>query len=92
MSVSGTRAFLGSMGGLVATVLAAALGLYLLVFHTTHVLLFLPYLALLACPLMHVLHRRYHAPAPSSDGADMERRATSPPAPAHLTTKAGAPL
>jgi hypothetical protein len=34
----------------------AAAGLYLLVTHTGHVLGALPYLLLMACPLMHLLH------------------------------------
>ncbi|SEP36800.1 Protein of unknown function [Rhodospirillales bacterium URHD0017] len=34
----------------------AAAGLYLLVTHTGHVLVALPYLLLMACPLMHFLH------------------------------------
>lgn len=75
MTVSGVRAFLGSTGGLVLTVLAAAVGLYLLTFHTTHVLLLLPYVALLACPLMHLMHRGHHGhpPAPSSDADRVDR-------------------
>jgi hypothetical protein len=34
----------------------AAAGLYLLITHTGHVLGALPYLLLMACPLMHLLH------------------------------------
>ena len=54
------RAFLGSPAGLMACLFAAALGIYLLVFHLTHVVLVVPYLALLACPLMHLMHRGHH--------------------------------
>lgn len=38
----------------------AALGVYVLVTHTGHVLGALPYLLLLACPLMHVFGHRGH--------------------------------
>lgn len=55
--MSDVKAFLGSMTGLVVCVAIAALGLYLLVYHLNHVLLVIPYLFLIACPLMHVLHR-----------------------------------
>jgi hypothetical protein len=40
---------------------AAALSIYLLVFHLTHVALVLPYLVLLACPLMHRGHHHHGA-------------------------------
>ncbi len=48
------RCFFGSQWGLVATLAVAALGAYLLWIHTGHVLAALPFLLLLACPLMHV--------------------------------------
>jgi hypothetical protein len=51
------KAFLGSTAGLVLCVALAAVGLYLLIFHLNHVLLAVPYLLLLACPLMHLMHR-----------------------------------
>ena len=54
------RAFLGSTTGLIGSLLLAAVGGWLLMSHTGHVLLALPYLILLACPLMHVLHRGHH--------------------------------
>ena len=55
------RCFLGSQWGLVATLLVAALGAYLLWTHTGHVLAALPYLLFLACPLMHIFgHRHGH--------------------------------
>jgi hypothetical protein len=54
------RSFLGSPAGLLICLVAAALGLYLLAFHLNHVALALPYLALLACPLMHFMHRGHH--------------------------------
>jgi hypothetical protein len=53
----GVKGFLGSTTGLAVCVVAAALGLYLFAYHLDHVLLAIPYLLLIACPLMHVLHR-----------------------------------
>lgn len=52
--------FLGSTTGLITCIIAAALGVYLLVFHLTHVALAIPYLILVACPLMHLMHRGHH--------------------------------
>ena len=46
--------FLGSKVGLVVCILLAVLGFYLLLTHTGHVFAALPYLILLACPLMHI--------------------------------------
>ena len=58
--MSGPKTFLGSTVGLFTCLVAAALGVYLLVYHLTHVALVLPYLVLLACPLMHFMHRGHH--------------------------------
>ena len=47
--------------GLAVCLLVAALGGYLLWAHTGHTLTALPYLLLLACPLMHFFgHGRHH--------------------------------
>ena len=46
--------FCGSRSGLVITLSLAVLGAYLLWAHTGHVLVAVPYLILLACPLLHV--------------------------------------
>jgi hypothetical protein len=46
--------FLGSRSGLVVTLVMAALGVYLLATHAGHALAALPYLLLLACPLIHL--------------------------------------
>ena len=51
------RAFLGSTTGLVACLALAAIGGWLLWSHTGHVPSALPFLLLLACPLMHFMHR-----------------------------------
>jgi sterol desaturase/sphingolipid hydroxylase (fatty acid hydroxylase superfamily) len=54
------RSFIGSTAGLVACLLVAALGAWLLWSHTGHILAAVPFLLLLACPLMHVMHRGHH--------------------------------
>lgn len=58
--MSDLKGFLGSTAGLIACLAAAALGVYLLVYHLAHVALAIPYLVLLACPLMHLMHRGHH--------------------------------
>ena len=58
--MSQIRSLLGSTTGLIICLVAAALGAYLLVFHLVHVALVIPYLVLLACPLMHLMHRGHH--------------------------------
>ena len=70
------RAFLGSSAGLVVCLLLAALGGWLLWSHTGHVLLALPYLILLACPLMHFMHRgHYHHGNNPSCSAGLQQHA-----------------
>lgn len=54
------KSFLGSTSGLVVCAALGFLGLYLLVYHLNHVLLVIPYVFLLACPLMHLMHRGHH--------------------------------
>ena len=51
--MNATFNFVHTKSGLVVCLLLAALGGYLLFTHTGHVLSALPYLLLLACPLMH---------------------------------------
>jgi hypothetical protein len=46
--------------GWALTLAVAALGLYLLLAHTGHVLSALPYLLLMACPLMHLFMHGDH--------------------------------
>ena len=46
--------------GWALTLAIAALGLYLLITHTGHVLSALPYLLLMACPLMHLFMHGGH--------------------------------
>ena len=54
-----TRLIRTPLGWVMSLVIAAA-GAYLLITHTGHVLGALPYLVLLACPLMHVLGHGGH--------------------------------
>lgn len=49
-----TAEFLGSRLALVMCLFSSLLGVYFLVTHTGHVLTALPYLFLLACPLLHL--------------------------------------
>ncbi|HEV8377793.1 MAG TPA: DUF2933 domain-containing protein [Tepidisphaeraceae bacterium] len=57
---------------------AAAVGYYLWVYHSQHVLAVLPFVFLLACPLMHLLMHRNHGhsreaePVESSSGGRHE--------------------
>lgn len=46
--------------GWVVTLAAAAAGVYLLLFHLDHVFLVVPYLLLMACPLMHLFMHHGH--------------------------------
>ena len=68
------RDFLGSKAGLAVCLIIAAVGVYLLWTHTGHVLYALPYLFLVACPLMHLFghgdghghsHQRAEGPSPT---------------------------
>jgi fucose permease len=52
--MNGFLEFFGSRSGLVVTLGLAVVGAYLLWTHTGHVLAALPYLILLACPLLHM--------------------------------------
>lgn len=63
MDTARLSTFLGSKLGLAITLLLAILGAYLLWNHTGHVVYALPYLILLACPLMHVFghHHGHHS-------------------------------
>ena len=59
MDIEQIRSFLGSKIGWAATLSLAVLGAYLLWNHSGHVVYALPYLFLLACPLMHVFGHRH---------------------------------
>lgn len=61
MNTEQIRLFLGSKIGWAVTLSLAVLGAYLFWNHTGHVVYALPYLFLLACPLMHVFgHHHGH--------------------------------
>lgn len=65
MNAEHFRSFLGSKLGWAITLPLAALGVYLLWNHTGHIIYALPYLVLLACPLMHLFgHRHGHVHKP----------------------------
>jgi hypothetical protein len=51
------RSWIRSRSGLVLLAFLAIAGFFLVTEHTAHVLGVLPYLLLLACPLLHMLHR-----------------------------------
>jgi Protein of unknown function (DUF2933) len=60
------RHFLGSRLGLAVSLAAGAAGVYLLLTHTGHILAAIPYLLLIACPLMHVFGHHHHGSAHKS--------------------------
>jgi hypothetical protein len=61
MSIAQCRSFLGTKLGWAVTLSLAAFGAYLLLTHKGHVVYALPFLLLLACPLMHVFgHHHGH--------------------------------
>jgi hypothetical protein len=61
-------ALVGSPWGLLVTLALAGLGLYLFMTHTGHMLNALPYLLLLACPLMHLFMHHGHRHDGRHDG------------------------
>ncbi|MEJ1935631.1 DUF2933 domain-containing protein [Nostoc sp. NIES-2111] len=65
-----------SPAGTAVAALAAAAALYLITWHWQHTLRVLPYLALLACPLMHLfMHSgHHHGTTRANDAPDTEHR------------------
>ena len=70
------KSWLRSRSGVVMLVFLAVAGFFLLTEHTAHVFGVLPYLLLLACPLMHFFHGGHKhghgghgAPPPPTDGS-----------------------
>lgn len=55
----GARSWLGSRTGLALLGFLAVAAFYLVTEHRAHVFGVLPYLLLLACPLLHLLHGRH---------------------------------
>ncbi len=75
--MTGLRAFLGSKLGLTVCIVLA-LGVYLLWTHTGHVLSAIPYVLLLACPLLHLFgHGHGHRHGHSGDRASAEAEKNS---------------
>lgn len=65
MDTAQLRSYFGSKMGLAVTLPLAILGAYLLWTHTGHIIYALPYLFLLACPLLHLFghgHGHHHRP------------------------------
>ena len=62
------RYFLGSRLGLAFSLAAGAAGVYLLLTHTGHVLSAIPYLLLMACPLMHLFGHHHHGSSHKPQG------------------------
>jgi len=70
-------AFWRSPSGIALCVALGVAGFYLLTEHTAHVFGVLPYLFILACPLMHLfMHHGHHGHGdrPSSRSSDDEQR------------------
>ena len=70
--MSDIKSFFGSTTGLLASLVIAALGAYLLTYHLYHLALAVPYLFLLACPLMHFMHRGHHGTHHSAESRNCE--------------------
>ena len=71
--MSQLNTFFGSRAGLITYLIVAALGAYLIVYHLAHVVLLVPYLFLLACPLMHLMHRGHHSHHQGRPSTDNEK-------------------
>jgi hypothetical protein len=54
------RTLIGTPTGWVLTLIIAAVGVYLLLYHLDHTLLAVPYLLLVACPLLHLFMHHGH--------------------------------
>lgn len=64
------RTFWRSPAGIALCVALLVLGFYLLTEHTAHVFGLLPYLIILACPLMHVfMHHGHHSHSRGRQGS-----------------------
>lgn len=71
-------AFWRSSSGIALGVALLAMGFYLVTEHTAHLLGILPYLLVLACPLMHVFmhggHHGGHGTSPHPGAHDEQRQ------------------
>lgn len=52
--------FWTSRSGIVCLIFSAVIGYFLFMEHRAHIVPYLPYLLLLACPLMHLFHHGGH--------------------------------
>ena len=74
-SPSRSGSWIRSRSGIVLLAFLVVVGFFLVAEHTAHVLGLLPYLLLLACPLMHFLHRGHkggrggHGGSPPAGGS-----------------------
>ena len=67
-------AFWRSPAGMTLFVALLVMGFYLVTEHTAHVFGILPYLFILACPLMHVfMHHGHGNPSPREQGSSDEQ-------------------
>ena len=62
------RPWIRSRSGIALVAFLGIVGFFLVTEHTAHVFGFLPYLLLLACPLMHFLHRGHRQRHGRHDG------------------------
>ena len=74
----GTKGWFRSRSRLVLLAFLAIAGFFLITEHTAHVLGILPYLLLLACPLIHLFHGG-HGPGHGGHGGDTPPRADGNP-------------
>lgn len=78
----GKRGFFSSRANIVLLGFLAIAGFYLVAEHRAHVLGFLPFLLLLACPLLHVFMHGGHGGHGGNGRADddsKQKRPTEPP-------------
>lgn len=72
------ESWLGSRTGIATVVVVAILGFLIYRGHTAHLLGFLPYLLLLACPLMHLFMHGGHHHRPHTEKLQDKQRGEQP--------------
>ena len=75
----GAKGFFASRANIVLVGFLAIAGFYLLTEHYAHVIPFLPWLLLLACPLMHIFMHGGHGG--HGNNTDQEERSNQPTSP-----------
>ncbi len=73
-----TKGWFRSRSGLVLLAFLAIAGFFLVTEHTAHVLGILPYLLLLACPLIHLFHGGHGGGHGSHGGGTLSRGDEAP--------------